>query len=382
MSVFVGSARKERNSGVEMLKVFAIILIIISHISQTLQQENNLVGISSYILDFSAASLNAKSISLQFMRSFGAFGNLIFFICSAWFLLGSDKVNAKKWLFMLIEVWSVSVIIAISFMLLKKESISRSLLIQSFLPTTFSNNWYLTCYLLFYPLHVFLNKMISQLEKRLHLKFIISAFILYYIIDFVLGAYFFYSDLLLWMVIYMFISYVKKYLPCYSSNRRLNLIIAIICTLLYLVLLLVSNIIGLRIDALSNFMLHWGVSNNPFLLITSICLFNIALNTKFSSRLINYISSLSLLIYIFHENILIRSYIRPIILEYIHLNWGYNLIVLWILILAVLIFLLSVVLSILYNLTLGKLLKKIADLLYEKFKIIYDKVEKKLLNMK
>ena len=85
MATAVGEVRKERKSGVELLKLFAILLIIISHITQTLQEANPYISISGYIWDFSFASMNIQGMALQFMRSFGVFGNLVFFICSAWF---------------------------------------------------------------------------------------------------------------------------------------------------------------------------------------------------------------------------------------------------------------------------------------------------------
>ena len=382
MATAVGEVRKERKSGVELLKLFAILLIIISHITQTLQEANPYISISGYIWDFSFASMNIQGMALQFMRSFGVFGNLVFFICSAWFLLNSNKVNTKKWLFILLEVWSVSAVIAVAFVLLKKGGVAGKHYIMSFFPSIFSNNWYLTCYLLFYPIHVFLNKMISQISQKSHLRFVISAFILYYVIDFALGSYFFVSELLLWIIVYLFISYIQKYMPDFRANKKLNITIVIVCTVLYLALIFVTNVIGLRVNYLNDKMLRWVANYNPFLLLSAICLFNLSINSQYTSKFVNGIAGLSLLIYVIHENILIRFYVRPLVLDYIKSNYGYSLIVLWVVILALITFLLSVGLSLIYQHTVGKLVKIGADWLYEKLKTRYETLEKKLLSVK
>ena len=85
-----------RDSGIELLKVIAILLIVISHVVQTLSSENPLIGYSDYILDLSCATKEMQLVILMIMRHFGALGNSIFFICSTWFLLDSKIVSVKK----------------------------------------------------------------------------------------------------------------------------------------------------------------------------------------------------------------------------------------------------------------------------------------------
>ena len=83
--------RQTRDSGIELLKIFAIFIIVIGHTVQSLTNEaytNN-----SYVIDISRATTNVKFILLQIFRYFGSWGNSIFFICSAWFLLKSKNWN-------------------------------------------------------------------------------------------------------------------------------------------------------------------------------------------------------------------------------------------------------------------------------------------------
>jgi len=177
--------RQNRKSGIEALKIIAIVLIIISHVVQTLHSKNKYIDFNDYIFHLEQASLNIQVIILQLFRTLGTLGNNIFFICSAWFLLDSDKYNKKKWMFMLIEIWSVSIIIAIITYLLRHGDISSDLLKKSIFPTLFGANWYLTCYLLFYPLHPLLNKMLNTIDRKTHLRASLAMFVLYFGLNFI-----------------------------------------------------------------------------------------------------------------------------------------------------------------------------------------------------
>ena len=72
-----------------------------------------------------------------------------------------------------------------------------------------------------------------------------------------------------------------------------------------------------------NKLLRWSTFCSPFLLITAISMLNIARNIHFNNKIVNYISSLSLLIYIIHENQLLRTFYRPLMWNYVYNQFGY-----------------------------------------------------------
>lgn len=87
------STKKERNSGIELLKIIAIVLIVISHVVYTLKTVNPYISYNGYVVDLSIATADIWKFILAIFSYFGALGNSIFFICSAWFLLRSSKYN-------------------------------------------------------------------------------------------------------------------------------------------------------------------------------------------------------------------------------------------------------------------------------------------------
>ena len=61
-----------RNTSIELLKIIAIILIILSHVVQTLGETNDLYTTSEYVVDFAHASDNFQDLVLALMRYGGA----------------------------------------------------------------------------------------------------------------------------------------------------------------------------------------------------------------------------------------------------------------------------------------------------------------------
>ena len=108
--------------------------------------------------------------------------------------------------------------------------------------------------------------------------------------------------------------------------------------------------------------------------------FNLMRRLDFKNKTINYISGLTLLIYIIHENIILRSYYRPWIWRYVYLNFGYKNLVLCTLGIAVVIFLFGTIASIIYVKTLRKAVASLSDNLYELLRGHYLKFENKALD--
>lgn len=364
---------KERESGIELLKNLAVILIIISHAAQTLTLPQMQNICSQGFIDLNCATTNTQHLILIFFRYFGALGNCIFFISSAWFLCDSCKANSKKILQMLIDVWIISVVFLAVFMV-SGTKISVINIIKSIMPTTFANNWYITCYLLFYSIHPYLNTIIERVSQVELLKMNIAALILYcgggYLIK---RDLFFGSDLILFIVIYFVIAYIKKYLHNVSDNKRLNIILLLSGIVGNTGIVMLTNILGLKIGALfSEHMLHWGKNSSPFLLLIAIALFNLFRKKKFINKAVNSISSLSLMIYLIHENWLIKAYFNTWVFSVIYDRLGYSLIVVWVLLFSACIFILAAFFGWLYNHTLQRITKIITDKLAD---IIYKKVE-------
>lgn len=128
-------------------------------------RHNIYVPWSDYIISSNATKDIGNLVVLLF-RYFGPFGNAVFFICSAWFLIDNDNVSFRRIIKMILDIWVISVVICTVAYIVMNGGLNTKLLIKQVFPITFGNNWYMTCYLLFYPIHGLLNKLLIRLEQR------------------------------------------------------------------------------------------------------------------------------------------------------------------------------------------------------------------------
>lgn len=370
---------KGRESGIELLKIIAIFIIVISHVVQTLGG-NTLTplytGYSSFIINYSVCTQDTTTLIICLLQYLGAIGNAIFFICSAWFLLESNKFSPKKLLSMILDVWFISVIILFVVHFVMKKEISRDIMLWSCFPTTFTNNWYVTCYVLFYPIHPLLNNWINKLSQQSLLKAVIVLNILYVICNFLWSGLYYESPLTLWIAIYFTIAYIKKYMKKTANSVKINAILLICATLCNTGVVVLTNYLGLHTDYFAGNLLKWYKNNNPLLILIAICSFNLFRQLHFKNGIINNISKLTLFIYVIHENLIIRTYGRGYMWEYIYENYGYKHILIWIMLCSTGIFIGAFILSFIYSKTIQRFSNWIQKYLYVLILKIYKIIEK------
>lgn len=372
----------ERNSGIELLKIAAMGLIVLSHVVQTLSSGNTYVSYQDYVLDLELATTNPQQLVLAVLRYSGAFSNNIFFACSAWFLLESREVNKKKWWFILLEVWSISVVGALTACILRGGNVDAKLLLMSLFPTTLSLNWYMTCYLLFYLIHPFLNGIISRMPQKTLLKAASLLTALYMGCNFVIRLeLFFSSTLMLWIAVYFLVAYMKLYCKSFTSSVGGNACLLAVTLTGQLGITLATNFLGLRIGFFSDKVLYWNNNGNPLLILGAIAAFNLARHVDWRSSIVNHVSKLSIPVYLIHDNLCFRMYGRPYLIHYVYENFGYQHIVFWILALTAAIFLASVCAGFLYEQTLQKLVRSASEKLCAASGRLYQMYENLMLKL-
>ena len=331
----------KRDSGVELLRIIAMFLIVLSHVTQT---ANSIIPI-----DIGIATHQMTHFVLSFFRMLGALGNMIFFIISAWFLLDSKEVKIQKIQFILVTVWIVSIVYLTAFLVFYKGHISPSYIIKSLFPNFFANNWFLTCYMLFYPIHTLLNTLIKASSQQKLLKMCVSLFILYVLCNTIRAKTFFPSLLILWVTLYLIIGYMKFYLHNLSNNKIFNFYflcgsIAGILTFTYL-----TNLLGLHFGVLRDKVLYWGTNYSVFWVLSAITLLNLFRTIQLRSELINKLASYMLLVYLVHENLLLRKYIRPNLFSAWHVYLGGENPIIDVISFALALFILALIVSMIFN---------------------------------
>lgn len=313
---------KSRNYGIEFVKFLAIIAIVMCHVITTLYVDNQYVPFSDYKINYTLATTSSRNFMLALLSYGGAFGNNVFFICSAWFWIDDDKVSIKKEIGIILDVFFISVLMLITSVLCGIK-LDIKMLFRSLLPISTLSYWYITCYVLFYPAHYYINMIVNSLKKFDLAKTSIVLAVLYIGCNF-LHESFFSSALILWMSIYFCIAYAKKYMRNICENVRLNLLGFITCVIINSSLVFVTNVMGLKVAYFSDKLIMWHLNCNPFIILAAFCAFNVGRCLNFKWNKVAKISQYGLYIYVIHENMLIRIFIRPFIWEIIYENYGYN----------------------------------------------------------
>ena len=367
--------QKTRLSNIELLKVIALILIIFAHTIPYYGDES-----ADYYIDIDFASNNFQHVLISCFAYFGQLGNTIFIFCSAYFLVDSKMVKGKKILYIIVDTFVISIIYLCGF-LAAGYKLSAGTIALQFIPITSRFNWFIGCYLIMYAVHPLLNKIIHGTSKRNLLIFNIFIFILYNILEFLGGEIinmFYYTHLVGFICLYFFAGYVKLHMQGFMNRTKLQAIILVSCIVCLAAFILLMEFLGLKIDFLSKRVNNWNEISNPFMIGIAISSFALFSKLNFQSKFVNYLSSLSLLVYIIHENKLFRTFAKPRVFQFIYEKFTYNHLVLWCMLFVVITFVAASALAALYKETLGRLLKKAIDKCYPKFATAGNKLVDKL----
>ncbi len=80
------------------------------------------------------------------------------------------------------------------------------------------------------------------------------------------------------------------------------------------------------------------------------------------------------MVYVFSENFLFRRNFKPLMYKFIYENFGYDYVALWVVLIAVSAFVISVSVSLAYKFTAGKLLHTVCDFICKILKKPADKM--------
>lgn len=366
------SSKKTRNSSIELLKILGIILIVLSHAVPLYGNKN----VSSYInLDF--ATKDISEFILILFRYLGQIGNIIFIMCSSYFLVNSKEVKIKKVLYIIADCFIISIIFLMAHLFCKVEIPFKDI-IKQILPITFKTNWFIGCYLILYIIHPFLNRIIKMSKKQDLLRINLVFIVCYCIISWILRGRYYYTQLIGFIVIYFIVAYDKIYLQNFSKDKILNTRLLIIGLCLFISLIVITNVLGLKIEFFKDKMLYWNDINNILGILIGLAMLNLFKNKHFENKKINYISSLSLLIYITSENYIFRTYTKPLFYQKM---FQYGYILFWVLIEAVLLLAFGIVVSIIYKETLQKILYKVVDRIYILLNKMWNRIEPIILKL-
>ena len=295
---------KERNSSFELLRIFAMLLIIGHHFVWY-------SGILS--TDFNVCP---NRIPAQVLYIGGPLGVNIFFMLSGYFYGNKYKTSKLARIDFSMIFYSVAALL-ISVLLLKSTYNSKDI-IKTIMPLSTTVYWFLTVYAIVYITSPILNLIVDKLSKK---AFIVIGLMVLFPVS-VFPSIAFNMSLIHFntMIIRGFIGYfIGAYMKKYSVKFLDSIPKALICFILSYALLAVVSVYGNIYSAKE----LWNNAQTVLLSHTSLpllfcaaSLIMLAKNINIGSiKVINFISSAVLGVYIIHDQPYIRSYIWTNILK-------------------------------------------------------------------
>ncbi len=360
--------KQTRSSGIELLKLIAMLLIVFSHSMP--------IG-DATLLDLTNATANLQVFISILLRYSGQIGNAFFLVCSAWFLIDSDRVKGKKILYIMGDtlVLSISSLLAAY---LCGYRFSALTLAQHFAPVNGRLYWFITCYLMLYAAHPLLNRALRSLSKNMHMLVCIIMLYMYALAPMVHPDVFWCSHPFKVLSLYIFVSYFKLHLQNTYQNKRFCVKMLLVGIVSFVLSLATLNIAGLLFPPISDWMQRWKSIIFPPILLIALGAFGIAKEKQFVNRTVNKLASVSLIFYLIHENQFLRN-VRVDLFRYLQNRFTLDLLLVWIVLLTVVTFILALLFSLLYQHTVQKLVYAVCRRLAVPIVKVYNFLTKRLL---
>ena len=332
----------KRNSSYELVKVLAIICIVFCH------------SIPTERIEYHYATSDPWLFLVIMFRQLGSVGNAIFMVASTWFLVDSDKMNLRKIKQMISDNQLISIICLAS--MWKEYRPSLQITVKQFFPFLFGTLWYITCYVLYYCLHGFVNRGLRGVKINPKIPLFIILFL--DILICILGGFYF-NELIGFIMIHVFTWYLKMTMMDKSESKAYGLgkKFLVIGLLGWLIGAFVFNLIGVKYAFIGNKFQNWNRFYNPFILAIAYGLMMMASRKKYQSDVVNKLSGLSLFIYMFTGNQLLRTYPDNILYDFVVAKFGASMLIcaMFVVIYSLIKLIIGIGVSILYKKTLGRL---------------------------
>lgn len=298
----VAPSKKQRELGIEILRILAMLLIVCQHF----------MNHGGFLKNADGNTFFLNLLNVLFSPSVN-----VFVLISGYFSASTTKFRASRTIELWLQVFFYS-LSTIPLAMLAGANVSNDYVYQSFLPVTNKIYWFFSTYFVLALITPFLARLIGTISKKEHIALIGGVFLVGYLstrfeIKTVFSLNYGYG--ILWfMMLFIVGAYFKKH-PI-SIKKPILLVI-------YTVTVLLQLLFKYELNDTSRILIKLIYSdtnyNQPLTLIASICLLLLFLGIKSNGgrlhKAIIYVSSCTFGVYLFHESPIIRNIIYSSVFE-------------------------------------------------------------------
>ena len=268
----------QRKSGIELLRLFAVVGIVILHLCGSIQ--TTLSGFNMYVNIF--------------LKGLCSLGVTCFILISGYFGL---KVNCKKLIKMelMLLFWGiVSYFLSIA----DGAQFSKKEFVLLFFPVLSRKYWFITCYFVLIMISPFLNILIEKIDRKTFFKMILILLVIFDVFC-IIPEFWVTADGGKGIVQFVIIYFIGRYIRLYKDEGT----VARSVLKMGVVMMAITFLGNVGLTLLRGHGITWLAADNSITVImTAICIFILFKSMTFSNRLINRISSNVLAVCVLEKN--------------------------------------------------------------------------------
>lgn len=288
----------DRNSNLELLRIFSMFLIVMHHCaSHAISNSWGIVGMPF--------CLNQVLVILSGL--WGQVGVSLFVIASSWFLSQGDGIHIKKVIKLVLQTWTICVVITMITLFMNKEAVTLSILFRELITPIYSQYWFITTYIVFYMSVPILQKVVRTISiQSLGKIVLVFAFFIpiYQLLFTNVGA-----TLADFIWLFFATAYLRKKADNFINRHSYSLMIGF--TVFICLCALAVDIMGVtgKLSVIEQInMINRIINRNIIIYLLSFAIFFSFQKIKMkNNRVINRMASATFGVYLIHENILLRG---------------------------------------------------------------------------
>lgn len=305
---------KERNSNFEMLRIISMFFIVLYHVIL----HGNIIG-------------NVVNPNLKIIFEFIMLITLVHvdsYVLVTGYFQSKSSFKQSKLLSILIQCLFYRVLIVFLLYIFKIRTFSNLEIFYAIFPLNLNEYWFIGNYLILYCLSPYINKFIDNITKQEYQKTLLILTIIFSVIPYLTGNIAVNnSGFTLYNFIYLYLigAYIRRY-PL-EDSYFLKRFSKQLLKIMYILIFIFCVVINYCISATAKTMLYtnsvlsviatWCITmtkaySNPFIIVQTIAYFAYFKTLNIKSKFINIISSLTLGVYLIHDN----NYIRDILYKW------------------------------------------------------------------
>ena len=285
-------SKTPRNSAIELLRVFAMGIVVLSHVCCH----------SGYDSTYSLFSVNRLFVQFGYL---GNLGVALFIMISGYFQ-SSFRIRSLSRL--LSQVWFYSVGLFLICWFGFGYAYTGEMLWQVFLPTIYGEYWFFTAYVVFFLLTPFVNTMIRSLSKEQFKTMLAVMVLLWAVIPTVTRQQLYAAELPQFLMYYLLGAYLRMYPENPLQRKSLRWITTVGSFGLLFGLTVVLGYLERYTPEVFGVSRRFYDRNSLLILTAALGLFSLAVYSRpFTSPLVNTLGGCTFGVYLIHDNPAVRD---------------------------------------------------------------------------